>query len=122
MFRAAMPSRRKLVATTIKRAIGRISMPGMQPAKIDRILVVSDDSALQNILHRLFSLEGYEVDVETHNFIGVVALCQGPPSVVILDVADPGSSDCDLCRRIGSLIPDLPLVILAGGSELAYKY
>jgi DNA-binding response OmpR family regulator len=109
------------MATNIKRAIARISMPDLQPATIDRILVVSDDGALRKILHRLFSSEGYEVDVVPDNFLGLIALCQRPPSALVLVVADPDSSDCDLCKRIANLIPDLPLVILAAGSELAYK-
>jgi DNA-binding response OmpR family regulator len=109
------------MATTIKRAIARISTPELQPAKIDRILVVSDDGALRKILHRLFSSEGYEVDVVPNSFFGLVALCQRPPCAVVLDVADPDSSDCDLCQWIVNLIPDLPLVILAAASELAYK-
>ena len=106
---------------TINRAISHISVHGLQPAKIDRILVVSDDGAVRKILHRLFSSEGYEVDVVPNNFLGLVALCQRPPCAVVLDVADPDSCGCDLCPWIANLIPDLPLVILAAGSELAYK-
>jgi DNA-binding NtrC family response regulator len=35
----------------------------LRPATIDRILVIEHDRALQKILQRLFSSEGYEVDV-----------------------------------------------------------
>ena len=109
------------MVTTIKRAIARTSMSKRRPATIDRIVIVSDDDALQKILHRLFPSEGYAVDVIQNNLLGLISLCQRPPSAVVLDVADPDSSDFDLCRRIANLIPDLPLVILAPGSELVYK-
>lgn len=109
------------MATTMKRAILNTSLPEPRPSPIDRIAVVSDDGAMQKILRRLFSSEGYEVDVLPNSSFGLKALCQRPSSAVVLDVADPDSSDCDLCKRIADLIPDLPLIILAAGSELAYK-
>ena len=109
------------MVTTIKRAITRTSMSEQRPTAIDRIVIVSGDGALHKILHRLFSTEGYAVDVIPNDFFSLIALCQRPPSAVVLDIADPDSSDCDLCRRIADLTPDLPLVILAAGSELAYK-
>jgi DNA-binding response OmpR family regulator len=109
------------MATTMKRAISNTSLPEPPPSPIDRIAVVSDDGAMQKILRRLFSSEGYEVDVLPNSSFGLKALCQRPSSAVVFDVADPDSSDCDLCKRIADLIPDLPLIILAAGSELAYK-
>ena len=36
----------------------------LRPATIDRILVIEHDRALQKILRRLFSTEGYGVDVQ----------------------------------------------------------
>jgi len=109
------------MATTLQRAIANIPMPEPPPAAIDRIAVVSDDGAMQRILRRLFSSEGYEVDVLPTSSFGLKALCQRPSSAVVLDIPDPDSSDCDLCKRIANLIPELPLIILAAGSELAYK-
>jgi len=35
----------------------------LRPAAMDRILIIEDDDALRKILRRLFSSEGYEVDV-----------------------------------------------------------
>jgi DNA-binding response OmpR family regulator len=119
---AAMPERRKgSMATTLQRAIANIPIPESGPATIDRIAVVSDDDAMQKILRRLFSSEGYEVDILPNSSFGLKALCQRPSSAVVLDVPDPDSSDCDLCKRIANLIPELPVIILAAGSELAYK-
>jgi DNA-binding response OmpR family regulator len=109
------------MATTLQRAIVNTSMPELRPATIDRIAVVSDDGAMQRILRRLFSSEGYEVDVLPNSSFGLKALCQRPSSAVVLDIPDPDSPDCDLCKRIANLIPELPLIILAAGSELAYK-
>jgi CheY-like chemotaxis protein len=74
---------------------------------------------LQKILRRLFSSEGYEVDVVPGGVAGVEMLRQRPPSVEVLDLPYAESSG-DLCRKIANLISGLPLVIIrtqcAGGS------
>ena len=88
---------------------------------IDRIAVVECDRALQKILRRLFSLEGYEVDVLPDGAAGLEMLHQRRPSALILDLPHPGSSGCDLCREIANLVPDLPLVILSASSKVADK-
>jgi DNA-binding response OmpR family regulator len=43
------------------------------------------------------------------------------PAAVVLDLPRPGSSGCDLCKKIADLIPGLPLVILSGSSDVADK-
>ena len=109
-----------MAATTLAAAsTGAISEPWLDT--IDRIAVVERDRALQKILRRLFSLEGYEVDVLPDGAAGLEMLQQRRPSAVILDLPEPGSSGCDLCREIANLVPDLPLVILSVSSNVADK-
>jgi two-component system, OmpR family, alkaline phosphatase synthesis response regulator PhoP len=86
-----------------------------------RILVIEDDSALRKVLRRLFWSEGYEVDVAPDAVCGLERLRQGTPAAVVLDLPRPGSSGCDLCKKIANLIPGLPLVILSGSSDVADK-
>jgi DNA-binding response OmpR family regulator len=88
---------------------------------MDRIVVIEHDGALQKILERLFSSEGYEVDVVPGGTAGLELLRQRPPSVVILDLPYPESAGCDLCRTIANLLPGLPLVILSASSDVADK-
>jgi DNA-binding response OmpR family regulator len=93
----------------------------LRPATMDRILVIEHDGALRKILQRLFSSEGYEVDVVPGAEAGLEMLRQRPPSVVVLDLPYAESSGCDLCRKIANLIPGLPLVILSASSDVADK-
>jgi DNA-binding response OmpR family regulator len=65
-----------------------------------------DDSALRKVLRRLFSSEGYAVDVAADAVCGLERLRQGTPAAVVLDLPRPGSSGCDLCEKIANLIPD----------------
>ena len=96
-------------------------MSELRAAPVKRILVIEDDAALRKILRRLFSSEGYEVDVVPDGMAGMEILRQKPLSAVILDLLSPGSSGCDLCKKIANLIPGLPLVILSASSDVADK-
>jgi DNA-binding response OmpR family regulator len=93
----------------------------LQSGPTERILVIEHDGALRKILRRLFSSEGYEVDVVSDAVCGLERLRQGSPAAMILDLPRPGSSGCDLCKKIADWIPGLPLVILSGSVDVADK-
>jgi len=93
----------------------------LRSAPMERILVIGNDHALRKILRRLFTSEGYEVDAVPDGVGGLEMIRQRVPAAVILDVLRPGSSGCDLCKKIANLIPDLPLVILSASSDVADK-
>ena len=96
-------------------------MPEPRPATMGRVLVIEDDDVLRKMLQRLFSTEGYEVDVVPDGMAGLEILRQKQSSAVILDLRSPGSSGSDLCKKIVNLIPGLPLVILSASSDVADK-
>jgi DNA-binding response OmpR family regulator len=96
-------------------------IPEIRPATVDRILVIEDDEALRKILRRLFTVEGYDVDVAPEPYDALEMLRQRPPAAVILDLERPGTSGCDLCKIIANLIPGLPLLILSASSDEADK-
>jgi DNA-binding response OmpR family regulator len=109
------------MATATAAATLNTPISELRPATMDRILVIEGDDALRKVLRRLFSSEGYEVDVVPDGIAGLEMLRQKPPIAVILDIQRPESSECDLCRKIANLIPGLPLVILSASSKVADK-
>jgi len=109
-----------MAATTLA-AASNTPISELESAPTERILVIKHDGALRKILWRLFSSEGYEVDVVPDGIAGLEMLRQKPPIAVILDIQRPESSGCDLCGRIANLIPGLPLVILSASSDVADK-
>jgi DNA-binding response OmpR family regulator len=111
----------ELMATTTLAATLNTPVSEPRPIAADRILIVENDGALRKVLRRLFSAEGYEVDIVSDGAAGLEMLRQKPPSAVILDLQRPGSSGCDLCRKVANLIPGLPLLILGGSSDAADK-
>ena len=109
------------MATAILAATLDSPIPEIRPAAADRILVIEDDEALRKILRRLFSAEGYEVDVVSESPGALEMLRQRTPAAAIVDMDRPGSSGCDLCKKIANLIPGLPLLILSASSDVADK-
>jgi DNA-binding response OmpR family regulator len=120
--RAAIPKKEERVMATATLA-GTLNTPvsELRPAAMDRLLVIEDDGALRKILQRVFSSEGFEVDFVPDVIAGLKILRQRVPAAVILDLQHPGSSGWGLCRKIASLIPSPPLVILSASSEVADK-
>jgi CheY-like chemotaxis protein len=55
------------MATTNLAATLTIPVSEPRPTTMDRILVIEDDGALRKVLRRLFSSEGYELDVVPAN-------------------------------------------------------
>jgi DNA-binding response OmpR family regulator len=118
---AAILGKVKLMAAATQVATLSTPLCELRPAPRERILVIEDDGALQKILRRLFSSEGYEVDVVPDGVGGMERLRQRVPAAVIIDLPRPGSSGCDLCKKIANLIPGLPLVILSGSADVTDK-
>jgi DNA-binding response OmpR family regulator len=111
----------ELMATATLAASFSTPISKLRLATTDRILVIEDDGTLGKILRRLFTSEGYEVDVVSDAFRGLEVLRQRLPAAVILDLPSPGFSGRDLCRKIANLIPGLPLIVLSASSDVADK-
>jgi two-component system, OmpR family, alkaline phosphatase synthesis response regulator PhoP len=109
------------MATATLAATLNIPISELRSVPMERILVIEHDGALRKILRRLFSSEGYEVDVVPDRVAGLEMLRQRSPSAVIIDLQNTGASGCDLCKKIADLIPGLPLVILSASSRVADK-
>ena len=89
--------------------------------KLDRLLIIEANAALQKILQQLFSSEGYEVAFVPDGLAALEMLRQRRPSAVIVDPQHAGLWGSDLCQRIATVIPGLPLVILSASPEVAEK-
>jgi len=107
------------MATTTLAATWNTPISKLQSRPTERILVIEHDGGLRKILRRLFSSEGYEVDIVPDAVCGLERLRQGSPAAMILDLPRPGPSGFDLCKKIADWIPGLPVVILSGSVDVA---
>jgi two-component system, OmpR family, alkaline phosphatase synthesis response regulator PhoP len=109
------------MATTILAENSNPPITSPLVALADRILVIVDDHDSKRALQTLLNLEGYEVEVVADSLTALEKLRRRPPSALILDLRDPGSSGYDLCREIAQSAPLVPFVILGVSSDVLDK-
>jgi DNA-binding response OmpR family regulator len=102
-------------------ATSSVTAIDLRPVRADWIVVVEHDPALGKVLQRLFSAEGYQVELVSDGVSLLDMLRSRQPSVVILDLQSPGSAGCDLCREITRSAPGVPFIVLSATSEVVDK-
>ena len=85
------------------------------------ILVVEDDPRMQKVLHRIFHDEGYRVTLASDGQAGVDAFRIATPLAIVLDLILPQLSGREVCKRIKSVSPDTPVLVLSAISEVVDK-
>ncbi len=83
-----------------------------------RVLVVDDDQMIVSALTRVLSYEGYAVIGAPNGEGSLALLAKEKPDLVILDVAMPGMSGIDVCKRIKSRSPSTPVLFLSARDEV----
>lgn len=84
------------------------------------ILVIEDDSRVAKTLHRLFTMEGYEVRRADNGKQGL-NMFGASPDAVILDLILPDMSGREICKQLKQSSPEVPVVILSAISDVADK-
>jgi two-component system response regulator MprA len=77
-----------------------------------KILVVDDEPAVQQALARAFALEHYLVEVARDGGEALEALSADRFDAVVLDVAMPGISGLEVCRRLRATGDRSPVLML----------
>jgi two-component system, OmpR family, response regulator len=71
----------------------------MSPAKI---LVVDDDPAIRNLIHRFLTKQGYQMESAEDGKSALIIFEQFNPDLVILDVNLPDANGYNLCQEMQS--------------------
>jgi nitrogen regulation protein NR(I) len=88
-----------------------------------KILLIEDDSGIQDTLQRVLSEEGHEVSVEQRGDAGLERAARDSFNVVVTDLKLPGLNGLELVRRLHATKPRLPIILITafGSTETAIE-
>ena len=82
------------------------------------ILVIDDEPNIRRLLASLLEAEGYAVRTAGSGEDGLVAVADGEPDVVLLDLALPGASGLEILATLRTTHAALPVVMMSGRATL----
>jgi two-component system, OmpR family, KDP operon response regulator KdpE len=80
--------------------------------QVPRILIVDDDSLIQESLTLFLRLHGYLVDSAMNGLDALESVARDRPDLVVLDLGLPDLDGCDVCERIRQT-SDVPIIVLS---------
>lgn len=86
-----------------------------------KILIVEDDTDINNLLARIMRQQGYEAVQSFSGTEGKLRLELEQYDLMLLDLMLPGMKGEDLIREIRRTDPDLPIIVLSAKSALEDK-
>ena len=83
-----------------------------------RVLVIDDELEPVDLRSAVLSDSGYEVVSALNGGDGLRLVEIERPDVVLLDLQMPGVAGFDVLRRVRTVRPDLPVIIVSGQADL----
>ena len=77
-----------------------------------RVLVVDDDPTVSDVVRRYLERAEYDVTLAVDGQGALDAVAARRPDLVVLDLMLPGIDGLEVCRRLRSNDPNLPVVML----------
>jgi DNA-binding response OmpR family regulator len=82
------------------------------------VLIVDDDRAVREALHRGLALEGFTVRDAADGTTALAVIGQAPPAIMVLDVIMPGMNGVEVVRRLRADGRTLPVCMLSARDEV----
>jgi len=92
-------------------------MPTAGPTS-QRVLVVDDEELVRNLLHRLLSLEGYEVLLASDGREAMAMIGSAAPDLVLLDVMLPAQDGLEILAELRRTT-EIPVILISARGEEA---
>lgn len=86
--------------------------------KNPNILVVDDDQALLDLLHKVLEKFGFEVALAASGKDAIDQVQKFVPDVILLDIKMPGMDGITLLKKIKAHDPDIEVIIITGFASL----
>ena len=89
--------------------------------KMTRILVIDDEQYIRTALREVLEREGFEVSAASNSKQGLAMLEDQGADLVITDVIMPGMDGVATLEQIKAAHPDIPVIVISGGGNIAPK-
>lgn len=83
-----------------------------------RILVIDDDELVTTSLKRALNQSGYQVEVALSGKAGLKEIENSEPDMVLLDIFLGDYNGLEVLKKIQSINPDLPVVMITGFADV----
>ena len=93
-------------------SLERARGPEPQTEPGDRVLLVEDDSGIQNMLADALRDSGFVVAIAASGAEMDRAMGREKPDIVLLDLMLPGEDGRTICARLRAASPDLPIIMV----------
>jgi DNA-binding NtrC family response regulator len=87
-----------------------------------RILIIDDDEYVRDVLRQMLEREGYEVDQACNGDDGVRIFSEHWQDLVITDILMPGMGGVQTIMELRLLSPDVKIIAISGGDQIAPEY
>lgn len=91
---------------------------GVMSTESARILIVEDDDELADLLLQYLGMHGFELSRVASGNVGIQAILETRPDLVILDLMLPGANGLDVCRRVRESYDGAIVMLTASQSEV----
>jgi len=82
-----------------------------------KVLIVDDDLEFVEFVGKFLVTSGYDVDRALHGADALMAIALARPDVVLLDVRMSGIHGVDVLKRIRSMDPTIPVIIVTADDD-----
>lgn len=86
-----------------------------------KILVVDDDPDIRELIRFYLREEGFDIEEANHGVDAWNQMKRSPADLVVLDIMMPEMNGWELCRRLNSAYPDVPLLMITAKGETSQK-
>jgi DNA-binding response OmpR family regulator len=84
---------------------------------VTTVLLAEDDTAIADPLSRALQREGYRVVTAADGVAALDLAREGPVDLLVLDLGLPGMDGLEVCRRLRTSLPDLPVLMLTARTD-----
>lgn len=85
---------------------------------MNRLLAVDDDSNFLISLKKVLEMKGYLIDILNNPHRLFDKLEESPYDILLLDIKMPGYDGITLFKRVNSLFPQVPVIMVSGQSDI----